>query len=310
MKKFLFLIVAIAAVVAAFIAYNESADLQQESAKSHSVRHVVELELQSSQYPGTARSAVETNAEIYRRRMEQMGCENIVFEITEDNTLRIEYESEQPELVKPLLESKGRLVMYHVISVDKLRPHIVAIDKMLQDVYHISFDDLIDTKYSHGCIVGAVSYSNMQLIDEYLKREEIRSMLPEGLFLAWSYKPEEWAGGKYLLYALRWGEEGVILGSSDIANTTASANSDGAYVEVQLTEEGSRKFTEATAKAIGNQLAITVDGKVVSVPNVGDIIESGSFWIMNDFSMQGAEVLSSILDAAPLLVPMGIIGEK
>ena len=313
MRKFLSLIIAVAVAAVAFIAYKGLTSSQKESVESAEVQpkqYVVEMELLSQAYPTVARAAVETNAEVYRRRMGRMGCENIAFEIMGDDKLRITYESEQPEMVKTLLEPNGILVMYHTISLRDLMPYVEAIDEMLREVYRISFNDLFDTTYSQGCVVGAVSRSNMQLIDDYLKRDEIRSMLPEDLFLAWSYKPEKWAGDKYLLYALRWGEEGVILGSPDIKNTTANANSDGAYVEVELSEDGAQRFTAATAAAIGNQLAIVVDGKVVSAPNVASIIEGGVFWITGDFSVQGAEMLSAILDASPVAVPMGIVAEK
>lgn len=310
MKKILILIVAVAVAAIGFVVYQGLAESQQRSAKVQPKQYVVELELLSPTDSAVARDAVEKNAEVYRKRMEQMGCKNITFDIAEDNKLRITYESEHPELVKPLLEPQGQLVMYHTISVKKLKSSIEAIDAMLRDVYRISFNDLIDTTHSYGCVVGAVSRSNVQLIDDYLKRDEIRSMLPEDLFLAWSYKPEKWAEDKYLLYALRWGEEGVILGSSDIKNTTANANSDGAYVEVELSEDGAQRFTAATAAAIGNQLAIVVDGKVVSAPSVASIIEGGVFWITGNFSMQGAEMLSAILNASPLVLPMRVIGEK
>ena len=285
-----------------------SADVQPK-------QYVVEMELLSQAYPTVARAAVEKNAEVYRHRMEQMGCENITFEIADDNKLRIAYESEQPELVKPLLESTGCLVMYNTISLQELMPCVEAVDAMLREVYNLSFNDLFDMSHSYGYIVGAVSESNMQLINDYLKRDEIRSMLPEDLFLAWSYKPEKWAGDKYLLYALRWGEEGVILGSPDIKNTTANANSDGAYVEVVLTEDGARRFEDATAEVVirgrsSTQLAIVVDGKVVAAPSVASIIDGGVFWITGDFSIQGAEMLSAILNSSPVAVPMGVVGEK
>lgn len=318
MRKFLSLIIAVALAAIAFIAYKGLTSSQKELAESADVQpkqYVVEMELLSSNFPGDARSAVEANAEVYRHRMEQMGCENITFEVADDNKLRIAYESEQPELVKPLLESTGCLVMYNTISLQELMPCVEVVDAMLRDVYNLSFNDLFDMSHSYGCIVGAVSESNMQLINDYLKRDEIRSMLPEDLFLAWSYKPEKWAGDKHLLYALRWGEKGVILGSPDIKNTTANANSDGTYVEVVLTEDGARRFEDATAEVVirgrsSTQLAIVVDGKVVAAPSVASIIDGGVFWITGDFSIQGAEMLSAILNSSPIAVPMGVVGEK
>ena len=88
MRKFLSLIIVVAVAAIAFIAYKGLTSSQKESAVSADVQpkqYVVDMELLSQAYPTVARAAVEKNAEVYRHRMEQMGCENITFEIADDN---------------------------------------------------------------------------------------------------------------------------------------------------------------------------------------------------------------------------------
>jgi SecD/SecF fusion protein len=81
------------------------------------------------------------------------------------------------------------------------------------------------------------------------------------------------------------------------------------YVDMKLTDEGSKKFGDLTAKiAEGNarsvgQLAIVLDGKLQSAPTVRDAIRGGGATITGSFSREEAVELANVLNN-PLEFPL------
>ncbi len=74
-------------------------------------------------------------------------------------------------------------------------------------------------------------------------------------------------------------ENNVVLDGNQIKNATAVFSStDGTtsqhIVELEFTEEGRQKFAEATARLVGQQISIKLDGVVQSAPTVQEAIDS------------------------------------
>jgi len=70
----------------------------------------------------------------------------------------------------------------------------------------------------------------------------------------------------------------IILQGNDIVDATAEPSQDGAGFEVdlKLSDEGARKFAEATARLIGKPIAIFMDNEQISAPIVQTAITGGS----------------------------------
>lgn len=77
-------------------------------------------------------------------------------------------------------------------------------------------------------------------------------------------------------------------GQDDMGNTEYT-------VELSLNEEGSQKFSDATAANIGKQIAIVYDGENISAPVVRDRISGGVAYITGDFTHEEAENLASTI---------------
>jgi preprotein translocase subunit SecD len=75
-------------------------------------------------------------------------------------------------------------------------------------------------------------------------------------------------------------------------------------VTFTLTGDGSRKFAEATTRLTGEQLAILVDGMVLSAPSVLAPITGGQGEITGSRSKAEAKDLAAALDAPPLPVAL------
>ena len=79
---------------------------------------------------------------------------------------------------------------------------------------------------------------------------------------------------------------------------------------VTLDRVGAKRFGKATSTGIGKQLAIVLDGKIISAPVIRDTIASGSGQISGGFTFQSATDLALLLRSGALPAPLNIIEER
>ncbi len=81
-------------------------------------------------------------------------------------------------------------------------------------------------------------------------------------------------------------------------------------VSFTLDRVGAKRFGKATSSGIGKQLAIVLDGKIISAPVIRDTIASGSGQISGGFTFQSATDLALLLRSGALPAPLNIIEER
>ena len=81
-------------------------------------------------------------------------------------------------------------------------------------------------------------------------------------------------------------------------------------VTFSLDRVGAKRFGKATSTGIGKQLAIVLDGKIISAPVIRDTIASGSGQISGGFTFQSATDLALLLRSGALPAPLDIIEER
>ncbi len=81
-------------------------------------------------------------------------------------------------------------------------------------------------------------------------------------------------------------------------------------VNLQFDDEGSAIFERLTSQSVGQQLAIYLDGAVISAPVVQEIITGGRAQITGQFSMEEAKKLVQRLNAGALPVPINLINQQ
>ena len=81
-------------------------------------------------------------------------------------------------------------------------------------------------------------------------------------------------------------------------------------VSLQFNDEGSTLFAELTKKHIGEQIAIFLDGEVLSAPMVQQEILGGRAVITGNFSVQEAQLLARRLQAGALPVPITLVAQQ
>ena len=104
----------------------------------------------------------------------------------------------------------------------------------------------------------------------------------------------------------------IILSGDNLLDAQPRMNSESNETVVSFTLDrvGAKRFGKATSTGIGKQLAIVLDGKIISAPVIRDTIASGSGQISGGFTFQSATDLALLLRSGALPAPLSIIEER
>ncbi len=81
-------------------------------------------------------------------------------------------------------------------------------------------------------------------------------------------------------------------------------------VSFTLDRLGAQKFGRTTTDNVGKRLAIVLDGKIISAPNINEPITSGSGIISGNFTFQEATDLALLLRSGALPTPLDVVEER
>ncbi|MBD3168368.1 MAG: protein translocase subunit SecD [candidate division Zixibacteria bacterium] len=156
---------------------------------------------------------------------------------------------------------------------------------------------------------SAVSVADQEYptLKKYLNDPDVQAVIPDDIELAWSTRTRTVGSLRYHdLYALKSKVEmtGKYL-------TDARPNFDQfrkPVVNFQLTKEGGRIFAAVTGANIGKPLAITLDGRVESAPEIkSKIRDKGQITMGGNATFEEATDLAVVLRAGALPAPVQII---
>ena len=104
----------------------------------------------------------------------------------------------------------------------------------------------------------------------------------------------------------------IILSGDNLLDAQPRMNNETNETVVSFTLDrvGAKRFGKATSTGIGKQLAIILDGKIISAPVIRDTIASGSGQISGGFTFQSATDLALLLRSGALPAPLNIIEER
>lgn len=81
-------------------------------------------------------------------------------------------------------------------------------------------------------------------------------------------------------------------------------------VSLEFNDEGAKLFEEITARNIGKELAIFLDGYPISVPTVNEKITGGKASVSGTFTAQEAKLLAQRLNTGALPVPISLVSQQ
>ncbi|MGI5921473.1 MAG: protein translocase subunit SecD [Syntrophomonadaceae bacterium] len=110
-----------------------------------------------------------------------------------------------------------------------------------------------------------------------------------------------------------WDQEGnVLVTGKHLKDAQASVKQGGtgAEVNIEFDSEGAKLFAKATAENLNKPIAIVLDKKVISAPNVNDVINNGKAVISGNFTAKEAEDLAVLLRSGALPVSFKIMEKR
>ena len=104
----------------------------------------------------------------------------------------------------------------------------------------------------------------------------------------------------------------IIMSGDNLVNAQPSYDSSNnqTIVNFSLDRVGAKKFGRTTSKNIGKRLAIILDNKIISAPQIREAILSGNGQISGNFTFQSATDLALLLRSGSLPAPLNIIEER
>ena len=152
--------------------------------------------------------------------------------------------------------------------------------------------------------VATVKLSDTAVVNKILNSEIAKEARPSNLRYVdfmWAYKPQENAPEYLELYAIK-------------SNASKKAPIDGAVesarvdydqmrrivVDMQMDANGTKEWKSLTEKNVGRPIAVTLDNRVYTAPNVNEPIPNGSSQISGNFTEDEAKDLVNVLSAGKL----------
>lgn len=103
----------------------------------------------------------------------------------------------------------------------------------------------------------------------------------------------------------------VVLTGKDLKDAKAQiSNGNQAVVGLEFNDEGGKKFADLTARNIGKQIAIVLDGDVLTAPVVQEAITGGRAQISGSRTMEDAERLAILLRSGSLPVKIEVMENR
>lgn len=158
---------------------------------------------------------------------------------------------------------------------------------------------------------GYVEEKMVPIVENILKRQDVRSVIPSNAEFVFSAKPEVSKDGKkyYTLFLLNAKPEltGEVITNAQ-ANIDPTTNAP--IVTMQMNSQGAVEWARITGANIKKRCAIVLDGVVYSAPVIQSKIPSGNSQITGSGSLEEAKILEIILKAGALPAPIDIVEER
>jgi protein-export membrane protein SecD len=159
-----------------------------------------------------------------------------------------------------------------------------------------------------------VPEEDVAIVSEYLAAADSLRAVPPDVELAWHADTKVSAGGQEVraLYLLEKRPEvtGDMLEDARAQPDTQSNIGGNFLVDFDLTSAGRRVFSRTTGENVGSLMAIVLDGRVKSAPEIHEKIRGGTASITGTFTAQEAADLAVVLRAGALPVPIRIEEER
>lgn len=161
-----------------------------------------------------------------------------------------------------------------------------------------------------GAVIGVASTKDTAKINEWFKRQDIKSLMPRNVgFVKFAWGKESAKSADVVeLYALKGSKPAmsgnVVTGASDSFDQMGRPS-----VEMQMNPKGAREWEALTGRSAAQRtpIAIVLDDVVYSAPVASEAISGGNSQITGTFNITETKDLANILGAGKLPASADII---
>lgn len=202
---------------------------------------------------------------------------------------------------------------------------VAAVDSVAKSAVEIAANDTTSQKgqvktlaqmlWSNGQIggpvIGTVSVRDTAAVNAIMNSADAKRLLPTNLKAAWSVKAVDEKGKFFNLVALKTNAGKPILNGDVIVDASNDFdNLQGNVVSMTMNNDGARSWARITQNNLGKSIAIVLDERVYSFPNVNSVIEGGRSQITGNFSVEEAKDLANVLKSGKMVAKVNIVSES
>ncbi|WP_126650237.1 protein translocase subunit SecD [Chryseobacterium aureum] len=258
-------------------------------------------------------ASVGTAFEVIRTRIDKLGAIQPNVQRV-PGTARISVEMpgmKDIDKVKKMLQTSAKLQFWEVQQVPEIAPYFQTLTTMVAAkgdsmgvAKNVNFMNLLQLDKLRTNGVANVKLSDTAVVNKILNSKVAQSLRPSNIKYTqfmWGYKPEATDAESLVLYAIRGNinQKAPVDGAVETANISYDELSR-VVVDMQMDSKGAKEWKTLTEKNVGKPVAVTLDNRVYTAPNVVNAIPNGRTQISGNFSQEEAKELVDVLGAGKL----------
>ncbi|WP_419868068.1 protein translocase subunit SecD [Chryseobacterium sp. CT-SW4] len=258
-------------------------------------------------------ASVGTAFEVIRTRIDKLGAIQPNVQRV-PGTARISVEMpgmKDIDKVKKMLQTSAKLQFWEVQQVPEVAPYFQSLTAnvaMKGDsmgvAKNINFMNLLQLDKLRTNGVANVKLSDTAVVNKILNSKVAQSLRPANIKYTqfmWGYKPEATDSESLVLYAIRGNINQKAPVDGAVEKASISYDELGrVVVDMQMDSKGAKEWKTLTEKNVGKPVAVTLDNRVYTAPNVVNAIPNGRTQISGNFSQDEAKELVDVLGAGKL----------
>ncbi|MDN5216265.1 protein translocase subunit SecDF [Fulvivirgaceae bacterium BMA12] len=178
----------------------------------------------------------------------------------------------------------------------------------LQDLLSIQFDQ-------SGKAYLYCNVKDTAKLNRIFEREDVKSLMPPNVVFRWQVKPDsrpdEQVSDLLELNPLRVGRGGQAPLTGEVITNAYQGRDEvnRPAVHMVMNATGAKKWKRLTGANVNRRIAIVLDNKVISAPNVSSEIPNGQSVISGNFTIEETGDMANLLKAGKLPAPTRIVSE-
>ncbi|AKK73838.1 preprotein translocase subunit SecD [Chryseobacterium gallinarum] len=257
--------------------------------------------------------SVGTAFEVIRTRIDKLGAIQPNVQRV-PGTARISVEMpgmKDIDKVKKMLQTSAKLQFWEVQQIPEIAPYFQTLTTMVAAkgdsmgvAKNVNLMKLLQLEKLRSNGVANVKLSDTAAVNKILNSKVAQSLRPANIKYTqfmWGYKPEATSPDDLVLYAIRGNinQKAPVDGAVETANISYDELGR-VVVDMQMDSKGAKEWKTLTEKNVGKPVAVTLDNRVYTAPNVVNAIPNGRTQISGNFSQEEAKELVDVLGAGKL----------